>query len=334
MASELILWKPLYKTTVVLYVSIFLLALPAPQLSILALFALIAVWSRVPALMTLFTKDVEVVDIFTVMTAVYYSSWVGALFGSGIILFTRLFGPTEPLDYTIKESICFFVGSFTAPVVYYITNGNLTITMFSFTFVRYTLPMVISLLINPGALVLDISLVLMNGPTMIMFNLFILNVFGDFFSHVFEKGAVLNVSLLAVATGIVGVIFLFSRFLEREEQKRMAQEIVAPSDRQLDLGMAGSLALAQEPWEAFLELFSIQEESVIVKITKRLFSVVITIILSFFLIATNYNSGKQASIFVYIVVIAGIFALVYLTTTVLEKYLLKKERQFPANVYT
>ena len=333
--DKLILWKPLYKTTMVLYVLVFLLALPAPKVATLLLFAIIAIWSRVPALMTQFTKDVEVVDFTAVVITIYMGPFIGAIFGSGIILFTRLFGPTEPIDYTIRDAICFFIGAFVVAAMFKITGGNVLITMFSMTFVRYTVYPILGFIFNPGALFLDIVILSVSIPIAIISNLLLVQIFGDSFDEIFAQGAVLNWKLLIFVTIVVGVIFVLSKFLDKEEEKRMIHEektqYYVKQDGPLDLGMVGSLAHAPEPHESFFILHDIQDQPSLLKSTRKLFNGMLTTIIFTIVAVINYQQGKINSVFDYIILAIGIYAIVQLTYNVIHKYFVKKKRQNSAN---
>jgi hypothetical protein len=321
-ATKLVLWKPLYKTTIVLYLLVLLLAFPAPIAATVLLFAIIAIWSRVPCFISEFTKDLEIVDFTTVVVTIYVGPVVGALFGSGIILGTRLFGPTEMLSYTIRDSICFFFGAFAASFMFAVTGGNVLVTMFSLTFVRYTLYPVLGLLFSPGLFVLDAIILSVSAPVAIMSNLFLVKVFGNSFDTMFEAGATLNWWLFLFVTVIIAVFFIVGRFMEKEEQKRMSHE-EEPKEEYLDLGMVGSLAHAPEPHEAFFYFFDVGEVPTFLRTTKKLFIGFLTAALFVFIVVPKYQAGLVTSIWHYLLLAIGMYLGLSIMYDVLDKYLVK-----------
>lgn len=330
--DKLILWKPLYKTTVVLYILVFILAFPAPKIATLLLFAIIAIWSRVPALMTQFTKDVEVVDFTTVTITIYFGPLVGCIFGSGIIAFTRLFGPTEPMDYTVRDTICFFIGAFVVALVYKLTGGHIMITMFSMTFIRYTVYPILGLFFNPGALVLDIVILSISLPIAIVSNVLLVKIFGDSFDKIFAHGASLNWGLFAFVTLIIAVIFVISKFMDKEEEKRLALEPETPKEQQqLDLGIIGTLAHAPEPHESLFILVDIQDIPDLLRATKKLFNGFLVALFFLLIALTQYQAGFKLAWWQYTILALGLYFLIDLTYKVLYKYLVKTKRQFAHN---
>ncbi|MBD3163734.1 hypothetical protein GF323_00880 [Candidatus Woesearchaeota archaeon] len=100
---QYILCNSLYKVTLVIYALIIFFWLLDPSISTILLFALISLWSRVPAMATNFTKDVEIVDFFTVMIAINLGGIAGGLYGASIMLISRFLGPVEEIDYILSR---------------------------------------------------------------------------------------------------------------------------------------------------------------------------------------------------------------------------------------
>lgn len=323
--EKLILWRPLYKTTVVMYCLVFLLALPAPKIATLLLFAIVAMWSRVPAVMTMFTKDVEVVDFFTVMIALNMGPLIAGIFGFSIIFFTKFFGPSEPWDYTIRDALAFFVGGFTTVAVYAITGQNITITMFAFTVVRYTMYPILGLLINPAGVFYDVFLLMLGAPVAVISNLLLLNTIEPTLNKIFAKGTVVSWELFVFVTLTILIIFLFSKFLDKEEAKRMTYE--QKPQKQEEQTVVSGLAYAPEPHEAFFMLFDVEKHPMLLSVTKKLFVVFITGCFFFLIVVANYTQGGLG-LFELIVLPLALYFLIYILYSLLDTYLVKKNKQF------
>ncbi len=312
--ERLILWKPLQKTTLVMYALVFFLALPAPKLATLLLFGIVALWSRIPAMMTMFTRDVEVVDFFTVIIAINMGGLVAALFGSLLILFSRIFGPLEDLDYTIKESVCFFVGAFFSLAVHNLF-GNVMWTMFSFTFIRYGFYPVLDLVTTPGKVWLTVIILVVSAPVAVISNLLLVNLFGDALDAIFAKGAVLSWELLLFVTAVIAGFFFVSKFLFREEQKRVES---------YGGDFAESMASIPEPHEALFSMFTIPDVNPFLYVTPNLFKGFMTVILFILVLVAGFQTGVTVNWVQMVFLLVSIYAVLSSVIWALNKTVVKK----------
>jgi hypothetical protein len=313
--ERLILWKPLQKTTLVMYALVFLLAIPAPKAATLMLFGIVALWSRVPAMMTMFTRDTEVVDFFTVIIALHMGPLIAAFFGSGMILFSRIFGPLEDLDYTIKESILFFVGAFFSYYVYTWFGASIMVTMFSFTFIRYSLAPVLDLVTTPGKVFLTLIILTVSAPIAVISNLLLVNIFGESLDVIFAKGAVISWELLLFVTVIIVGFFLVSKFMFNEEQKR----VESYGD-----DFAGGMTEVPEPHEAFFSMFTIPDVNPFLYVTPNLFKGFVTVIMFILILVASFQTGVNVSWLQMGFLFVSIFAMISLLIWVLNKTVVKK----------
>lgn len=314
--ENLILWKPLQRTTVIMYLLVLLLAFPAPKIATLLLFAIVALWSRVPAMMTMFTRDTEVVDFFTVIISLNMGPLIGGIFGAGLILFSRIFGPLEDLDYTFKESICFFVGAFFSYYVYAWAGANVMITMFSFTFIRYAFYPVLDLITTPNKVFLTLIILAISAPVAVVSNLLWVNLFGDALNRIFEKGAVISWELLLFVTGAVLVFFFASKFLFREEQKRVETYGVGDD-------FATGLLAVPEPHEALFSVLTLPELNSFFYITPALFQGFMTLSFFVLILVASFQQKLPMSWLQMIVVFVGVYCLVKSLTWFLGRFLQK-----------
>ena len=79
--DQFVLWKPLKIVSLITYIIIILLIPISSFWAVIILFGLIHLWSRVPCLICMFTKDLDVVDFFVVMLAINVGGVFGGVFG-------------------------------------------------------------------------------------------------------------------------------------------------------------------------------------------------------------------------------------------------------------
>ena len=218
--NQFVLWKGVKIVSLVAYVLI-LLAFPFSSFwATIILFALIAFWSRVPAMISMFTKEVEVLDFFTVLLAIHVGGIFAGLFGAAIMLFSKLFAPNEWYLYTIKDAASFFVCALITPLVYAASGSTLT-TIYVFMIVRFSVYMVLTVILEPEYIMLELGLctagILVGG----IYNTFIMKSFEGLVAPMIEEGVKFSFSLFLVATLVVGGFYLLSKAAKWLEARRM-----------------------------------------------------------------------------------------------------------------
>jgi hypothetical protein len=208
--DQFVLWKPLKITSFVIYAIIVLMIPMSGFVAAILLFGLICLWSRVPCLVSSFTKDFDVIDFFVVMLAIHVGGIFGGIFGATVMMFSRIFGPSEWFLYTVKDSIAIMICGFLSPAIYAATGSALT-TMIIFTIIRYILYIVLTILIEPGALSLELGICGVSIFVAFIYNIFIMSTFEGLLSSVFEGGLHFSWGLFLFATGIVGIFLLISK---------------------------------------------------------------------------------------------------------------------------
>tara|TARA_Y100000031_G_scaffold147949_1_gene183600 strand:- start:14703 stop:15527 length:825 start_codon:yes stop_codon:yes gene_type:complete len=170
-------------------------------------------------MMSWFTKDMDLIDFFTVILAVHVGGLFAGTFGWVMMVFSRFFGPTEDMDYTIKDAFAFFFGGLLTPVFYALTNQNLLITMYLFTLIgRYGVYLLEDFIFTPGLIWRDLGLILAGVPLAYFTNTILVSLFGESLDRLFETGLRINFGLLFFVTaGLVG-FFVLSRVIERGER--------------------------------------------------------------------------------------------------------------------
>lgn len=197
-SDKTIRWAPLYFASV----SIFFLSLLArafdPLLSSLLLLFLFGFLSRVPCMVSDFTKDMEFVDFLTVMTAVSLGGVWGGLFGASILLFSRLFnsgsdgGYSEHPGYTVMEAFDFLLIGSVSGLLYSVFNGSLLYTMYAFTALRYGLTVLFTLLFAPSYLFYCLQLLAVGAVVAYTTNTVSVLLFGDYLVSILRAGPSLS----------------------------------------------------------------------------------------------------------------------------------------------
>lgn len=222
--GELILWKPLYYATIVIYLFAALEFIIGDGFGMIVLFFLIALWSRIPCLISTFTKDMECIDFFTVMLAINLGGATGGFFGFTAMLFSRIFGPEEWLPFTIKDAFSLLFAGIITPAMYYATGGNFIYTMYGFTIVRYVLYLVFTYFFEREAMMLELGYCAVGIVTAYITNTIYGLYLEPLLSPLFEEGVSLNWGFFFVMTLIIVGIVVFSKVLNRWEVSRSAKK--------------------------------------------------------------------------------------------------------------
>jgi hypothetical protein len=224
--NELVLWKPLKITTIVMLVFVVILLPFSGFWAVMMLFAIICLWSRVPCLLSMFTKDLDVVDFFVVMLAINVGGVCGGVFGIFIMLFSRIFGPNEWYLYTIKDGISIMICGFLTPWFYAMT-GSVLYTFYIFTMLRWILFLLLTIVLEPEAMGLELSLCSIGILKSYVYNTFIAKTFEVPLAKVFEGGVHFSFGLFAVTLAIIAVclsIGKFGKWLEKYTKSDSASD--------------------------------------------------------------------------------------------------------------
>lgn len=201
--SRRILWEPFQVICFALFFLIIILYPFNSKAATIILFGYISLWSRIPTLVSDFTKDLDVLDFFTVIIAVnipgIFAGLFAGIFAFGLWSMGRIFGPDEPLAATISESTAFFFAGILTPVAYYFTGHNLLLTMLIFTSIRYLGIFLMTAMYFRNLLIYTTISLLCGIPIAFTMNKTIIALLGPFFSTVFETGLKFNFPLFLFA---------------------------------------------------------------------------------------------------------------------------------------
>ncbi|MBI2542641.1 MAG: hypothetical protein HYW24_00425 [Candidatus Aenigmarchaeota archaeon] len=127
MLEDIVLWRPLYYVSIAMYISALILLPFSFTWSIITIFALISLWSRIPGSILYIFRQLALNDFFTFIVAVNIGGFVGGLFGVFSFLFSRIFLHDEEFLTDIYESIAIFSGALLVPlIVDYVGSVNIT----------------------------------------------------------------------------------------------------------------------------------------------------------------------------------------------------------------
>ncbi|MBW3003485.1 hypothetical protein KY337_02895 [Candidatus Woesearchaeota archaeon] len=208
--NNIILWKPLKWVSGAIYAIVVLLAPLSSFWSVIFLFGLISLWSRVPCLVSKFTKDLDVIDFFVVMLGIHVGGTFGGIFGATTMMFSRIFGPREWFLYTVKDSISIMICGFMTPVFYAIF-GNALHCLYAFTILRWALYLLLTAFIEPHYMGLEIGLCTIGSVKSYIYNTFVMKTFEPHLLKVFEGGLHFSWTLFLFATAVVGGFYFISR---------------------------------------------------------------------------------------------------------------------------
>ncbi len=222
--NQFVLWKPIKYVSALIYILILLLLPINTFWSVIMLFGLIAFWSRIPCMISAFTKDLEVVDFFTVLIAIHVGGLFGGLFGLTIMFFSRIFGPREWFLYTLKDALSIFVGGLLSPWLYALWGNNALYTIYTFTVIRYVMYLLLTLILEPEVIGMEIGISISSIFVAYISNTLVMKFFEKTLSKVFENGTQFSLELFIFSTAIVGFFYGVSRFARWLEARKQTPE--------------------------------------------------------------------------------------------------------------
>jgi len=185
--EDLVLWKPLYYISIGMFiVSVFFLPFSV-KWSMITIFALITLWSRVPGFIHFIFNRLAVNDFFTFVVAAHAGGLAGGLFGVFSMVFPRIIGPNEWWPYTLRASISGFIAGFVVPLIIGAYGFSLT-SFFLFEGLLYFIYYLLVMVFFREEIGLEIALI----PAVIFFdfvtNYFLLKIFGNNISELITHG--------------------------------------------------------------------------------------------------------------------------------------------------
>jgi len=220
--TEAVRLKPLYYATIGIVVLILISAIFRPSLAAILSLALIGLWSRIPCMYNELSKDLEILDFCTFIVAINLGGLTGAIFGSTVFAFSSLFAKYEdPMNF-IQEVPAFFVCGLAMPLVYGYT-GNLLLSMYSFTAIRYAVILLVTFAIYPPRVMLSFQYLAFGAMVAYVTNTAMITFFGDITTRLLATGVGLDMKLVTVFS--VVTLYLFLTQLVSGEHKKPDLEL-------------------------------------------------------------------------------------------------------------
>jgi len=299
---QLILWGPLIKTTIGLYLIVILLAAVFPPAATILMFAILCLWSRVPCMLSNFTKDMDVIDFFAVLLAVNLGGLFAGIFGFVLMWFSRIFGPAEDLEYTLKESITFFIAGLLTPFFYILTGKNILLTMYCFTlFGRYGVYLIQDLIVSPGLFWLDLGYIAVGIPIAYFSNTILISIFGDGLDRLFDSGLQLSGGLLIFMTIVVICFYVIGKMIAQTGEQMIEDDETTFKEAIQSI----------EPHDVIMSYFDIDELPEIIKGTAKGFRIKIFLLTTALLIVLIFSKGYTPIWYEIIFIVIIFYAIIH-----------------------
>lgn len=216
---QVVLWKHLVYTSIGMFVLTILLIFISPFWAAIMSFAILSLWSRIPAMMTRFTKDFDINDFFSVLIAINVGGFFGASFGIVILWFSRIFSSLEPFEATFEDTVAFLVWIPFMPFVYGLWGGNPVFTLYTFTLLRHTTHVIVAFMLEPNELGHEVVGSIVGVPIGMATNAILANLFADDVSNLTKEGLQLSWTILFFIAAIF-ILIGFTRVLQKWTEKR------------------------------------------------------------------------------------------------------------------
>jgi len=213
---ETIKWKPFYISSAAIVVLVLLTYSFFPTLSVVLFFALIGLWSRIQCMTNPITKDLEMIDFFSVMIALNVSAFAGAFYAGGLLLFSHFFSKIERPRYAIYDSIALFIAALATPLIYSYLGGNLLLTMYAYSVIRYLVRGVFFLSLWAGELPGLMPSILINIGIAYLTNTVYVLLFGNYITKMFTQGFKIHWGFFLFAIFILGFVG-FTKWLRKQK---------------------------------------------------------------------------------------------------------------------
>jgi len=205
-------WPLIIATTVVLYVFI-LIMLPFNILyATVALFMLIAFWSRLLGVSIphpfFILYHTDLVDLFALILAINLGPGPAifvVFFGN---LWSRACGVYPEWGAVFSDTLSMSTTCLLSPLFFALTGGDILMTMIIFTFVRFLLWQPFDMLFFPVSIAQKVMMWIVELPAMMIINSLYAQFFGGFLDGLLQSGAVFSWPLFFIATIVILVFYI------------------------------------------------------------------------------------------------------------------------------
>jgi len=205
MLEGFVLWKPLYYASIGMFILALVLLPFNSILSLIVIFALVSLWSRIPGGILYIFYSLELTDFFAFVIAANIGGLAGGLFGAITLLFSKIFFPDEEFYVPLYHSFAILVSALLVPLIITFVGGINIVSFFIYEGIIFFIYFVLVILFSREGLGYEIS----ELPFDIFFNFFVsgglLTALGAVLSNLMTKGITSGWPLFILA----GVILLF-----------------------------------------------------------------------------------------------------------------------------
>lgn len=113
----IVLWKPLYVMSIAMFILSVVLFPVSSKWSILTVFALVTLWSRIPGFVHFTMNKLALNDLFSFIITMNLGGFAGGFFGAFSMLFSRIVGPEEWWPFTVRYSAAIFFAGIISPFI-------------------------------------------------------------------------------------------------------------------------------------------------------------------------------------------------------------------------
>lgn len=227
--DDLVLWKPLYYTSIGMFILSLILFPFTKTWSIILALTLVSLWTRVPGMVHFIFNQFSLNDFFTFIISAHIGGLTGGLFGAFTMILGQIFAPDTWFPYTIRSIVAYLIGGLSVPLILNFAGGVNITALFAFEGVVYVIYYLLVILFGRDELGLEIALL----PVVIFFDFFLnaiwLKSFGTFLDKLVTGGISSGWPFLIFAGLVLGFLILgrnakkigkyFERFFGRKESE-------------------------------------------------------------------------------------------------------------------
>ena len=208
--EEYVLWKPLYYASIGIFILALVLLPFNSVLSLIVIFSLVSLWSRIPGGILYIFYSLELTDFFAFVIAANIGGVAGGLFGAITLLFSKIFFPDEEFYVPLYHSFSIFISALLVPLILTFTGGVNIVSFFIYEGIIFLIYFILVFLFSREGLGYEIS----ELPFDIFFNFFVngglITALGTVLSNLMTKGITSGWPLV-IFTGVILFFFVLTK---------------------------------------------------------------------------------------------------------------------------
>ena len=225
--GKLVRWKLLYYFSFLLFISSTLFIPFDKTISVLILFFLIGLWSRIPGMIAFFAHPMEIFDVLIISIAININPLFAGVFGFFGILIPKLFAPQEWFPYVIRHSIARFFSAFSVPWAYAYFDGSFIPVFIVFTIVDWIIYLALGPFIEPGGFagfIAGLPYDIMVIPAELIYTALIGPPLNMLISVILSGGVSFNMTLFLIGGAILSLMYFTKGIKQYQQDKEAGKE--------------------------------------------------------------------------------------------------------------